>query len=45
MTVVDKWNKRYLGSELVWSKTANVEFVRQVADLVPGRALDLGSGE
>ena len=45
MTVVDKWNKRYLGSELVWSKTANAEFVRQVADLVPGRALDLGSGE
>ena len=45
MTAVDKWNKRYLGSELVWSKTANVEFVRQVADLVPGRALDLGSGE
>ena len=45
MTAVDKWNKRYLGSELVWSKTAHAEFVIQVADLVPGRALDLGSGE
>lgn len=45
MTTVDKWNKRYAGSVLVWSKTANAAFVRQVADLVPGRALDLGSGE
>lgn len=45
MTAVDKWNKRYSGSELVWSKTANAELVRQVADLEPGRALDLGSGE
>ena len=45
MAAVDKWNERYSGTELVWSGTANTEFVRQVADLRPARALDLGSGE
>ena len=45
MAAVDKWNERYAGSELVWSKSANKEFVKQVSNLSPGRALDLGSGE
>jgi len=45
MAAVDKWNERYAGSELVWSKSANKEFVNQATGLAPGRALDLGSGE
>ena len=45
MTAVDKWNERYAGSDLVWSRVANEEFVRQTKDLALGRALDLGAGE
>ena len=45
MAAVDKWNQRYAGAELVWSKTANAELVCQAGDLAPGRALDLGCGE
>lgn len=39
------WNERYSGSTRVWSGNPNVELARQVADLAPGRALDLGCGE
>lgn len=41
----EAWNERYAGSTRVWSGKPNVELVAQVADLVPGRALDLGCGE
>jgi SAM-dependent methyltransferase len=41
----EAWNERYAGSTRVWSGKPNVELVAQVADLVPGRALDVGCGE
>lgn len=41
----EAWNERYLGSVRVWSGNPNVELTRQVADLTPGRVLDLGCGE
>ena len=40
-----KWNKRYAASELVWSAQPNALFAGEVADLVPGKALDVGCGE
>lgn len=39
------WNARYAGRELVWTAEPNRVFAGEVADLQPGRALDLGSGE
>jgi SAM-dependent methyltransferase len=41
----EAWNERYAASTRVWSGNPNVELTRQVADLVPGRVLDLGCGE
>ena len=41
----EAWNERYSGSTRVWSGKPNIELVAQVAELVPGRALDLGCGE
>jgi SAM-dependent methyltransferase len=41
----DAWNQRYADAELVWSAEANRFLVHEVADLRPGRALDLGAGE
>lgn len=41
----EAWNERYLGSVRVWSGNPNLELTRQIADLAPGRALDLGCGE
>lgn len=41
----EAWNERYRGHTRVWSGNPNVELARQVADLAPGRALDLGCGE
>lgn len=39
------WDERYAGTELVWSVGPN-RFVEQgIADLPPGRALDLACGE
>ncbi len=39
------WDDRYASTDLVWSDSAN-QFVEQyLADLPPGRALDLGAGE
>ena len=40
-----KWNKRYAASELVWSVQPNVLFASEVADLTPGKALDVACGE
>jgi len=41
----EHWNERYASSELVWTATANRFLVAEVADLDPGRALDLACGE
>jgi SAM-dependent methyltransferase len=39
------WDERYRERELVWSGEPNVFVAEQVADLPPGRAIDLAAGE
>jgi SAM-dependent methyltransferase len=39
------WDERYAASELVWSATPNQFVAAELADLTPGRALDLAAGE
>ncbi|MBW8483335.1 class I SAM-dependent methyltransferase [Actinomadura parmotrematis] len=39
------WDERYGASDRIWSGEPNTVLVREVEDLEPGRALDLGSGE
>ena len=39
------WDERYAAKELVWSAKPNELFAREVADLPPGRALDVACGE
>ncbi len=39
------WDERYAGTELVWSAEPNLFVAREVAELAPGRALDLAAGE
>lgn len=39
------WDARYGESERIWSGNPNPRLVEQVADLVPGDALDVGAGE
>lgn len=39
------WDERYAASELVWSAGPNVWVKTLVAELPPGRALDLAAGE
>lgn len=39
------WDARYGGDDLIWSAEPNRFLVEEVADLAPGRALDLASGE
>jgi len=39
------WDKRYGGEEFVWKTEPNQFLVAEVADLPPGRALDLACGE
>ncbi len=41
----DEWNRRYTGSELLWTAQPNRFLVAGVADAAPGRALDLACGE
>jgi SAM-dependent methyltransferase len=41
----DAWNQRYAGAELVWSLEPNRFVAHEVADLPPGRALDVACGE
>jgi SAM-dependent methyltransferase len=41
----EHWEKHYGERERVWSGRVNVQFAEVVADLTPGRALDLGCGE
>lgn len=45
MSRLDRWNERYRNSDRVWSPSPNEDVARIVADLPPGRALDLGAGE
>jgi len=39
------WDARYAESERIWSGQPNQRLVEEVADLAPGRALDVGCGE
>jgi SAM-dependent methyltransferase len=39
------WDRRYRGTELVWTAQPNRFVVQELQGLPPGRALDLGSGE
>ncbi|PJI95264.1 bifunctional NAD(P)/FAD-dependent oxidoreductase/class I SAM-dependent methyltransferase [Luteimicrobium subarcticum] len=39
------WDHRYGGEGRAWSGNPNGTLVREVADLEPGRALDVGTGE
>ncbi len=39
------WNKRYAGSELLWTAQPNRFLAAEVSGLPPARALDLGCGE
>ncbi|WP_069171996.1 SAM-dependent methyltransferase [Streptomyces griseus] len=39
------WDDRYRESDRIWSGNPNTMLVREVEDMQPGRALDLGCGE
>ena len=39
------WDYRYGAEDRMWSSNPNGTLVREVADLAPGRALDVGAGE
>lgn len=39
------WERRYAGTEPIWSGKVNATLAEAVSGLVPGRSLDLGSGE
>jgi SAM-dependent methyltransferase len=41
----EEWNRRYQEREFVWSAEPNRFVVAELAELPPGRALDLGAGE
>ncbi|WP_193614464.1 class I SAM-dependent methyltransferase [Nocardioides lijunqiniae] len=41
----ETWDARYAESERIWSGNPNPRLVEHVADLAPGRALDIGCGE
>lgn len=41
----DFWNERYRSSARIWSGNPNPQLIAEVADLAPGRALDVGCGE
>jgi trans-aconitate methyltransferase len=39
------WDARYCAADRIWSANPNSHLVAQVADLIPGAALDVGCGE
>jgi len=41
----EHWDRKYAETDLLWSATPNRSLVAEVADLTPGRALDLACGE
>ena len=45
MYTQETWDARYAESERIWSGRPNQRLVDEVADLAPGRALDVGCGE
>ena len=45
MVTKEFWDDRYGSPDAVWSGNPNPRLVEQVADLAPGTALDVGSGE
>ena len=40
----EDWDRRYADSALVWSATPNVFVEQELADLPPGRAVDVAAG-
>lgn len=40
-----EWDQRYAEADAIWSGRPNGALVTEVADLTPGRALDVGCGE
>jgi SAM-dependent methyltransferase len=44
-TPAAEWDARYLERQAMWSGRPNGRLVAEVADLAPGRALDVGCGE
>lgn len=40
-----EWDERYSSADRLWTSQANPSLVREAAELTPGRALDVGSGE
>lgn len=40
-----EWDERYRSADRLWTAQANPALIREAADLAPGRALDVGSGE
>jgi 2-polyprenyl-3-methyl-5-hydroxy-6-metoxy-1,4-benzoquinol methylase len=41
----EEWDRRYAGSELLWTGKPNRFLIAEAGDLPPGRALDLACGE
>ncbi len=41
----DEWDRRYGGSDLLWTATPNRFLVSEVEGMEPGAALDVGCGE
>jgi SAM-dependent methyltransferase len=41
----EDWDRRYHGTQLLWTAQPNRFVAEELGDLAPGRALDLGSGE
>ena len=41
----EAWEERYRAKPAIWSGRPNPQLVAEVADLAPGRALDVGCGE
>lgn len=41
----EDWDARYAQADFVWTVEPNRLFAAEVADLAPGRALDLACGE
>ena len=44
-TPAEYWENRYTESGKIWSGKPNAALVREISDVAPGTALDLGSGE
>lgn len=40
-----EWDERYSSADRLWTSQANPALIREAADVAPGRALDVGSGE